>query len=288
MTAPLHIGVAACFFHPDPERNIFKGKTLLYAEESMLHYLMRHGALPLMLPSSHAGFDAAAIVANIDGLLLQGGSDVSPLSYGEQPLDEAWAGDRVHDLYETELIRAALAAGKPVLGICRGHQILNVALGGSLYQDIGTQLQEAIIHRNADIYDQLRHEVTIDPRSRLGDLYRKYYGRDVTRGTVNSVHHQAVKDLAPGFVIEARSAEDGVIEAIRLTQPDAAHLPENARDAADPPYAAGVQWHPEFQYAGRDDALLSPEPMLTEFLHEALRRRRLQNEKSLAENGRSH
>ncbi len=287
MTSPLHIGVAACFFHPDPERNIFKGKTLLYAEESMLHYLMRSGALPLLLPSAHAGFDAAAVIDGVDGLLLQGGSDVSPLSYGEEPLDEAWAGDRVRDLYEIELIRAALAAGKPVYGICRGHQILNVALGGSLYQDIGTQLPQAIVHRDPDVYDQLRHEVRIESTSRLGDLYRKYYGEEIRSGTVNSVHHQAVKDLAPGFAVEARSAEDGIIEAIRLVDPAAANLPQNTPDHADPPYAAGVQWHPEFQYAGRDDALLSPEPMLTEFLHEASRRR-LQKEKSLAEESRSH
>ncbi|HEX8830997.1 MAG TPA: gamma-glutamyl-gamma-aminobutyrate hydrolase family protein, partial [Longimicrobium sp.] len=159
------IGLAPCFFHADPQRPVFKGKTLLYLEESLSHWLQRAGALPYMLPTPAGGVTAGELLAQVDGLVLQGGSDVCPGSYGEEPLRPEWCGDSVRDAYEIELVRACMAADKPVLGVCRGMQVLNVALGGTLWQDLATQNPACRTHRDWDVYDALSHDIRIDPDS---------------------------------------------------------------------------------------------------------------------------
>src|SRR5262245_38794832 len=116
------VGVSACFFHADPQRNLFKGKTLLYAEESMLQWLMSAGAVPVMLPRPAGRLQAADLLDGVDGLLLQGGADVCPRSYGEEPLKPEWNGDQQRDAYEMELVRLCIARDKPLLGVCRGAQ----------------------------------------------------------------------------------------------------------------------------------------------------------------------
>jgi putative glutamine amidotransferase len=246
MSRPARIGLSSCFFHADPQRAIFKGKTLLYAEESMLDLVGRAGALTYALPrpTTH-GPSLDDYVADLDGLVLQGGSDVCPRTYGEVPLKPDWEGDPERDQYEIALVHAFVAADKPVLGICRGIQILNVAYGGSLYQDIATQCPSAGRHRDWDLYDANAHEVELADGSRLADIYA---GSGPTV-TVNSVHHQVIKDLADGFEVEARSVPEGLVEAIR--QPG-------------PQYVAGVQWHPEFTPVGSDQ--LAPDPLIDDFI----------------------
>jgi len=242
----LRIGISACFFHADPERPVFKGKTLLYAEESMLDLVGRAGALALMVPRPvTTGPTIDDYVDLLDGLLLEGGSDVCPRSYGEEPLRPQWEGDEIRDRYEIELIHAFHDAGKPVLGICRGIQILNVAFGGSLYQDITTQVPGSADHRNWDIYDANHHEIDLVAGSRLADLYG-----GAERVTVNSVHHQAVRDLADGFVTEAVSTTDGIVEAVRRPGER---------------FVAGVQWHPEFTPLG-DTEQIAAAPVIDDFL----------------------
>jgi putative glutamine amidotransferase len=253
---PLRIGVSSCFFHADPERPVFKGKTLLYAEESMLELIGRSGALAYLVPRpTPGGPPIEAYVDDLDGLLLQGGSDVCPRSYGELPLRPEWEGDEPRDRYEIELIHAFHRAGKPVLGICRGIQILNVAFGGTLYQDITTQLPGSFEHRDWPIYDANRHDVEVRQGSRLAEVYG--LGSDPGHGdqvvTVNSVHHQAVKDVADGFVVEAVSVTDGIVEALRLP---------GGR------FVAAVQWHPEFTPDG-DVVQLPPDPLVADFLDAA-------------------
>jgi putative glutamine amidotransferase len=162
-------------------------------------------------------------------------------------LQERWSGDRNRDEYEIALTRAFVAAGKPVFGICRGLQLINVAFGGSLYQDIGTQKPQALVHRDAAAYDLNFHEVDVLPDTKLGALLS---GAASTR--INSVHHQGVKDLAPGFVVEARCPADGMIEAIRHS---------------GPAWVAAVQWHPEFHKA--ELGTLDDTPVLTDFLDAA-------------------
>jgi putative glutamine amidotransferase len=172
---------------------------------------------------------------------------VSPLTYGEEPLDRRWAGDRLRDVYEIELVHEFVDAGKPVLGICRGLQIINVAFGGSLYQDIEAQLKDAQEHVT-DAYERHTHEVSIVPGSGLARLYP-----GIARARVNSIHHQSINVLGRGLVVEARAVPDGVIEAIRHTEKR---------------YVFATQWHPEF-HASRDASLLASAPILEEFLQAA-------------------
>lgn len=248
----LKIGISACFFHADPDRPIFTGKTLQYVEQSIAHWVMSTGALAVMIPSPIGETSQGDVTLDhyaqwLDGLVLEGGSDVWPGSYGETPLQEKWNGDRVRDDYEKALVTAFGRAGKPVLGVCRGLQLLNVAFGGTLYQDIATQRPDAVVHRDAAIYDRNFHEVDFVSGSLLAELYPH-----LRSARVNSVHHQAIKALAPGFEIEARCREDGMIEAIR-----------RSRDAGVS-YVAAVQWHPEFHRA--DFGTLDDAPILEDFL----------------------
>ncbi len=229
------IGVSPRLLHPQPgARGVFT-KVLHYVEDGIAQWLQSRDALLFVLPlSQRAGEYAQAL----DGLVLQGGADISPLAYGEAPLNPEWAGDPVRDRYEISLVKAFTAARKPILGICRGAQLINVALGGSLHQDIPA-------HRS-DGYDQHAHEVSLEPGSGLARLYGETGPRRVV-----SIHHQAIKDLAPGLRVEAR-ADDGVIEAVRGTGGS---------------YVCAVQWHPEF-HGGRE-GFLDGGPLLDEFLREA-------------------
>jgi putative glutamine amidotransferase len=122
-------------------------------------------------------------------------------------------------------------------------QLLNVTFGGTLYQDISTQLSGALVHRDWEAYDHNHHDVDVAPGGLLAGLY------GVGRHRINSVHHQAIKDLAAGLVVEARCPDDGVIEAVRWEGEGWVH---------------GVQWHPEFHVAG--DGLLDPDPLMRAFL----------------------
>jgi putative glutamine amidotransferase len=250
---PPRIGITSCFMHPDDDRLVFKGKTLLYLEQSMAWWVQSGGAITYLVPTTQPGspVDASTFVEDLDGLLLHGGADVCPRSYGEEPLKPEWEGDAVRDAYELELVRAFLDAGKPLLGICRGHQILNVARGGTLYQDQREQGATERVHRSQELYDRNLHEVSIPPGSSLSSLYP-----GTTTAVVNSVHHQAVKDVGGGLQVEARS-EDGLVEALRAVD--------------TPGYAASVQWHPEFMFTseadgGTPDGWLDNRPILDEFL----------------------
>lgn len=256
---PIRIGISACFFHADPKRAIFKGKTLQYLEQSMAQWVMSEGALVYLIPAPPEGSPVSAysFAEDLDGLILGGGSDVSPLSYKEQPLRPEWEGDRIRDLYEIELFHAFRERKKPILGICRGLQLINVALQGTLYQDIRFQVEDCQEHRNWEIYDHLFHSIQLEPNSILLKQMAGYsrasdpYGV-CARVKVNSVHHQGIKSLGDGLVIEARSVPDGVIEAIRLK---ADH------------FVYGVQWHPEFQDPN-DSTLFNSKLILRSFLNE--------------------
>lgn len=243
------IGVAPCFFHADPARPIFKGKTLLYLEESLSHWLMREGALPLLLPTAAAPLTVRELLQEVDAVVLQGGADVCPASYGETPLRPEWCGDRVRDEYEIALVRACLELDKPLLGVCRGLQTINVALGGTLCQDIATQRPECAPHRDWEAYDALRHPLRLEPDSWLARLHPG------AEAWVNSVHHQCVERLGAGLRVEAR-APDGTVEAVRYAprEPD-------AEPASAAPFVYAVQWHPEF-HDPADASLLSGRPLV--------------------------
>ena len=170
---------------------------------------------------------AEAVVVSCAGLLLTGGADVDPARYGEARHPAVTDVDAARDEYEIALVRAALAADLPVLAICRGLQVMNVAAGGSLFQDVPTQVGTAVAHQVPHPKDAIAHDVSVAPGSRLAGLM----GAGVVGGRlpVNSRHHQAVRRVADGFAVTSL-APDGVIEALELPQ---------AR------FCVGVQWHPE-------------------------------------------
>lgn len=247
----LLIGVSARIYYPNTPVLDLGGvwtKTLHYLEQSVALWLAAGGALPVMVPALESSgllrredLNLRHYVDALDGLVLQGGNDVSPESYGEQPLQPQWAGDPVRDRYEMELIRAFVDAGKPVFGICRGLQILNVAFGGTLYQDLPTQREDGARHYDPARYEKNLHGIRLEPQGWLAGLYP-----DGGHRPVNSIHHQAIRELAPALRVEARCAEDGLIEAVRR--------PTGS-------FVAGVQWHPEFHHGAElgvfdDDAIL--------------------------------
>ena len=234
----LKIGLSACFQHADPARPLFTGKTLQYVEQSIAHWIMSAGAMVVMVPcptgeTARGDVTLAHYAEWLDGIVMHGGADVWPGSYGEVPLQDAWIGDRIRDLYDLALVEAFEQAGKPIFGVCRGLQLINVAFGGTLYQDIETQHEGALRHRDPVTYDLNFHEVDFVPGTRLAQIYP-----GVLRARVNSIHHQGIKRLAEGFEVEAWSSPDRVPEAIR-------RKPRPGRG-----YIAATQWHPEFHRPG--------------------------------------
>jgi putative glutamine amidotransferase len=258
MTRSIKVGLSARFLHPVSQAPGILSKTVQYLEESAAHWVMSRDVMVFMIPSvdrdgliHRSSIRLRDYARELDGLILQGGADVSPMSYGEAPLNPEWQGDRVRDEYELELVSEFVEANKPVLGICRGAQLINVAFGGTLYQDIPTQIPGTSVHRDDLAYDRHHHEILLQKNSGLGKLYP---GRECA--TVNSIHHQAVKGLGRDLVVEATADEGRIIEAIRW----------RGRG-----YVFGVQWHPELQ--GRaHDGVLDSAPILDEFLAEVRRR----------------
>lgn len=250
----LRIGVSARIFHPEPGAMGLRGKTLQYLEESVANWVMSRDVMVFMIPTvGHQGMLHPSNIRlrdyakQLDGLLLQGGADVSPQTYAATEVRAEWPGDRVRDMYELELLHEFIESGKPVLGICRGCQLINVAFGGTLYQDIATEVPTAGAHVN-ERYDQHRHPVRFPDGSTLVNMFP---GR--REAIVNSIHHQAVKTLGRDLNVEAVSSEDGIIEALRYRRA---------------PFVMGVQWHPEFHRAGGPE-LLDCTPLLDTFLRAA-------------------
>lgn len=184
--------------------------------------IARAGGLAVMLPLTGDDVDIENLVERFDGFLFTGGHDVDPALYGQEKED--CCGDLCpgRDTMEQKLLKAALAADKPVLGICRGLQLMNAVLGGTLWQDIPTQFPSETNHRMAAPYGRAEHTVQVNPELPFGNL-------PLTLG-VNSCHHQGIRELAPELKVWAK-APDGLVEAV--------YLPGKR-------YARAVQWHPEF------------------------------------------
>ncbi|HEY9288194.1 MAG TPA: gamma-glutamyl-gamma-aminobutyrate hydrolase family protein [Candidatus Dormibacteraeota bacterium] len=183
------------------------------------------GCAPVLIPLLEDEDQLRSIYERLDGIVFPGGADVAPGEYGEQPIENLNVIHPERDRVELTLARWALEADLPTLGICRGQQVLNVALGGTLYQDLAHQGVTNVDHSDEDgrARSALIHRVRLDAASRLAQLI------DETSIEVNSLHHQAIKQLAPGLNVTGRT-DDGIIEAV---------------ESADRRFLIAVQWHPE-------------------------------------------
>lgn len=237
------IGITARLAPGDDRALGARRKDLLGAESGLVNSICETGGLPLVLAWPR-GLDADASLRlaresadALDALVLQGGADVSPSLFGQTPLRPEWAGDPERDRYELALIERMLARGKPVLGICRGCQLVNVVYGGSLHQDLISTRTGSIAHSDPRIYEAHTHGVRLAPDGLLAALHGREYG------AVASAHHQGIARLGSGLVAEAWCVDDDLIEAVR----------------ARTEWVVGVQWHPELH--GDDDVLLGRLPL---------------------------
>ena len=207
-------------------------KDSLWMLPGYLEGLQEAGATPVILPLTEGREEIEHLVDICDGILLTGGHDVDPSVYGEEALNGTVLCCKARDNMERLVLEDAMQKDKPILGICRGIQLINALLGGTLYQDLPTQHPSDIDHHQTPPYDVPVHDVFIKKDSPLYDCL----GSD--RISVNSYHHQAVKDVAPCLEVMAES-EDGIVEA--LYKPFYRFL-------------WAVQWHPEFSYKKDDNS----------------------------------
>jgi len=222
----LKIGLSPAFMPPDDSRAVFGKKTLTYMESDMARFVFDMGAVPILIPDLNKE-ELKNLMKELDGLVLQGGSDISPLNYAEEGIENnRWPGDSYRDKVELLILEVAFELKLPIFGICRGFQLINVFQKGKLYQDLSTQISPETLHRSAEEYDKIHHEVLVQKNSLLEDLYKKKNLK------VNTVHHQGVKVLGENLLREAICPEHKIIEAFKL-------------DSSNH-FVYGVQWHPEF------------------------------------------
>lgn len=216
-----------------PELNIRRVVVPDYYIDSVI----RAGGIPLVLPVTPDSETARGMVGAVDGLLVTGGEDINPLLYGEEPLPKQGGFMPMRDDFEMGIIRHAHELGKPILGICRGIQAINVAFGGTLWQDVTYHADFTLKHFQESAFPSRSHTVSIKGGA-LGELFGKGGQASLP---VNSLHHQAVNRVAEGFEVTATAA-DGVIEAIEKTSGG---------------FVLGVQWHPEAMAAVGEPDMLS-------------------------------
>src|SRR6266498_1636007 len=195
-----------------------------YVNSAYLHAVQQAGGVPVLLPPQLSKSSLERLVRGLDAVLLTGGGDMDPACFGEAPHSTLYDVAPARDALETAVTHIALEKRTPLLAICRGIQVLNVALGGSLYQDVGTDPGTEVQHSQKEARDQTTHKVTVAPGSRLG---RVLGAEDIE---VNSFHHQVIKALGRGLTAVAW-APDQLIEGVEL--------------ADDSRWVVGIQWHPE-------------------------------------------
>ncbi len=191
------------------------------------------GGLPVMLPLTDKLDELEQIIQSIDGLLLTGGQDIDPSLYNEKRIPQCGESCPERDKMDKLLVGLALEADKPILGICRGLQLLNAVLGGTLYQDIPTQHNSKINHTMKPPYDVPAHTVTVIADTPLASLL------NITTLDVNSLHHQAIRDMSTKLEPMALT-HDGIVEAVYME---------------DKYFVWAVQWHPELSYEKDEHAL---------------------------------
>lgn len=235
-------------------------KTANAVDQHLAQWIGSMGLLPLLIPAinySNANPNPLRIGATdyallCDGLILQGGADVSPTYYGQIALHRDWAGDPMDDDYEMGLVEAFLEQGKPVFGICRGMQLLNVMFKGSLYQDVASQMEHTKPHRT-DARELHTHTVNLISGTPMHGWFKS------CEGQVVSSHHQAVCNLGTGMQIQGFS-DDGVVEALHWSGSS---------------FLAGVQWHPEYHNVHAEKSMLCSKALMAPFQDAVFERRAL-------------
>ena len=205
------------------EAGSFAGYKRAYVNKDYVDAVVRAGGVPLIIPFTTDKEVIVSQVQIIDGLILSGGHDVSPYNYGQEPNPKLGETFPERDTYDMLLLEESKKRNIPILGICRGSQIINVAAGGTLYQDLSYADFVKIKHDQVDNPTQATHFVDLEEGTFLKNILGKEY-------KVNSFHHQIIKDVAPEFKVVAKSS-DGVIESIEKITEDS--------------FIIGVQWHPE-------------------------------------------
>lgn len=208
----------------------------LFINSVYLRAIRNAGGIPMIFPMEVTEDDLRDLVTLTDGVLFTGGDDIHPFLYGEETDAKCGNVSQPRDSMEMALVPLVMEFGKPIFGICRGIQILNTAMGGTLYQDIPSQFKSelSIAHRQPFAYKVPSHTVDIPP----GTLLSRILGEEHASIAVNSMHHQAIKDVAPGLEV-CGYAPDKMIEAVY---------------APDYPFLLGVQWHPEHLTTSQPDA----------------------------------
>jgi putative glutamine amidotransferase len=203
-----------------------------YVNSTYLNAIQQAGGVPVPLPPQLSSRSWKRLAAGLDGLLLTGGGDIDPALFGEAPHPKLSDVAPIRDTFEANAARWALEHRIPLLCICRGIQVLNVALGGSLHQDVGTEPGTPLTHSQKEPRDQPTHKVKVAPGSRLAEVM------GAEEVDVNSMHHQALKVLGRGLVATAW-APDQLVEGVEMPE--------------QPSFILGVQWHPE-ELIGHSDA----------------------------------
>jgi len=188
-----------------------------------INAVIRAGAMPILLPLTNNKKVIDEVFQLVDGIIFSGGADVNPSCYGEEILSTCGKPDALRDEMELYMINRAIREQKPFIAICRGCQVFNVAMGGTVYQDIHTQLEGAINHPCFLTPRERVHDVFIEKNTKIYEIFGK------ESVCVNSCHHQGIKKLGDGLIVSAKSA-DGLVEGIELP---------------NHPCAIGFQWHPE-------------------------------------------
>lgn len=198
----------------------------LYIRPTYMRAISHAGGIPIILPLEASTEDLKQLTAALDGFLFTGGPDIYPFYFGEETLAACGDISPARDKMELELLSLVMETGKPILGICRGAQLINVGLGGDIYQDLPSQFKEdfPIAHQQPFYYTSPSHKVTVMDKTKLKEIVKD------SELPVNSMHHQAIRNAAPGLTVSAYAANH-LVEAVEMP---------------DYPYLLGVQWHPEY------------------------------------------
>jgi putative glutamine amidotransferase len=216
----------------------YPGRPVNAQNVSYIQAVMQAGGIPVLIPVEVVGEQLKTLAQKMDGILFTGGGDIDPTYYNQSVLVDNLADiQRERDIHELGLMQWAIGQRKPFMAICRGIQVMNVASGGTLYQDLATQNPNTIRHDFYYTDDQLprnyiAHQVQLEPSSRLYQILQ------TDRIGVNSLHHQAIQQVGPMLTPTGR-ADDGVVEVVEVP---------------DHPFAIGVQWHPEDLYTEQESA----------------------------------